>query len=122
MGRRKKKESPFRSILCSFMEQSNLSVRQTAMIAEVPPSTLANWRAGATPDDHLALHRLALHFGVTLGYLLTGEDDRSDISMSHPPSKSKILVFEAARITIEISESDKPQQPLLGMQQVCVDD
>lgn len=52
MGRRKKIDSPFRTILCQLMAATKLTVRNAARIAGVPPSTLANWRAGASPDNH----------------------------------------------------------------------
>jgi len=104
MGRRARKDTPFRTILCNFMKAEGLSVREAAKIAQVPPSTLANWRAGAMPDDHFALRRLAEHFGVTLGYLLTGEPD---LHVNGPPEREamvhegKILFKGYAKIIVQ---------------------
>lgn len=88
MGRRRKQDLPLRSILCPLMADAGLSVREAAKIAGVPPSTLANWRAGANPDDYIALKNLARHFGVTLAYLLTGEDDLAQSSSPAQPPEA----------------------------------
>lgn len=105
MGRRSKKGSPFRTILCQLMDNAGLSVREAAKIAAIPPSTLANWRAGANPDDHIALRRLSDHFGVTLGYMLTGQPDiitpEQVVSMQHAFEEGHLLFDGYAKITIQ---------------------
>ena len=114
MGRRRKTDSPFRAILCQLMDNTELSVRGAAQIAEVPPSTLANWRAGATPDNHLAIKRLSDYFGISLAFLLTGENENSEKKSDDPLIKkvrerigSDTLVLENAKVIIQFSHSEK---------------
>lgn len=98
---RKQEASPFRKILRELMVRRQLSVRQAAKIAGVPASTLSNWRTGATPEDYLALRRLADHLGVTLGYLLTGQPDLP-LASSVGDEGYEALVFEGyARILVQ---------------------
>ncbi|MBI3555224.1 MAG: hypothetical protein HY074_03035 [Deltaproteobacteria bacterium] len=75
MKRAEKGVSTFSKILTTLMAEKEVGVREAARIAGVGPSTLVSWRAGALPEDYIAVRKLAHHFGVTLGYLLTGEDD-----------------------------------------------
>lgn len=96
---RRKHESPFRKILCQLMEKQHLSVRRAAQIAGVAPSTVSNWRAGAAPEDYLALRRLADYLGVTLGYLLTGQADAPQANKDQD-SQHTVLFEGYARILI----------------------
>lgn len=78
MAVKKRKRSgptPFSKILRSLMTEKNLSVRAAADIARVGISTIDNWRAGALPEDYSAVKRLANGLGVSLSFLLTGEDE-----------------------------------------------
>lgn len=67
--------TPFSKILRSLMSEKKMTLRQAAQIAGVSPSTIDDWRAGALPEDYSAVKRLAQEFGVTLSFILTGEDD-----------------------------------------------
>lgn len=74
--------------LISLMSEKELSVREAATVAGVAASTLQSWRAGSPPKDFQAAKRLATRLGVTLSFLLTGEDDaRSD----QPASLAEVL-------------------------------
>lgn len=114
MGRRRKIDSPFRTILCQLMADTNLSVREAAKIAAVPPSTLANWRAGASPDNHLALKRLSDYFGISLAFLLTGENENVEKKTGDPHLQKQLetfvrdsIILENAKVIIQISHSEK---------------
>jgi transcriptional regulator with XRE-family HTH domain len=95
------------------MENNKLSVRDAAQIAGVPPSTLANWRAGASPDNHLALKRLSDHFGVSLAFLLTGEHEkfeRPDESLRQKIREDlacDCIVLENSKLIIQICRDEK---------------
>ena len=52
-----------------------MGVREAARAAGVGPSTIVSWRGGAHPEDYQAVKRLARALGVTLGFILTGEED-----------------------------------------------
>jgi hypothetical protein len=64
-----------------------------------------SWRAGASPEDFVAVKRLAVTLGTTLSYLLTGEDDARPSGVT--PTASECFedggcVFDGyARIKIE---------------------
>lgn len=82
-----------------------MTVRQAASIAGVASSTIDDWRGGALPEDYSAVKRLAQEFGVSLSFLLTGEDDLRDAS--HLPSITEVFedggaLFDGyAKITIQ---------------------
>ncbi|MGE4210116.1 MAG: helix-turn-helix domain-containing protein [Oligoflexales bacterium] len=59
------------------MQAASLTVREGADIAGVPTSTLQDWRAGRTPTNFKALRNLCKALGVSLSYLLTGEEDEA---------------------------------------------
>ena len=77
MATRKKKreERPFGRILTSLMKEKKITVKEAAKIAGVAQSTISDWRAGATPEDYLAVQQLANELGVSLSFILTGQDD-----------------------------------------------
>lgn len=52
-------------------------------MAGINPSTLVDWRAGALPDDYLAVNRLGLSLGVTMSFLLIVEDESRPIRSVH---------------------------------------
>lgn len=70
-----KSPSPFSKLLVSLMEERNLGVREAARAAQVSPSTIVSWRSGSLPEDYVAVKRLAKHLGVSLSFILTGEDE-----------------------------------------------
>lgn len=74
--KRKKKESPFSKILCDLMKRRRVTISEAAKIADVSTSTIADWRSGSSATDFIAVKKLARHLGVSLEFLLTGEDER----------------------------------------------
>lgn len=75
MSRRTKKNSPFGEIISVFMANRGLSTRALADIAGVSPGNIVDWRKGVNPTDYLAVARLADFFGVTVRFLLTGQEE-----------------------------------------------
>ena len=73
--RRRSGSTPFSKILRSLMTEKSISVREAAEVAGVGISTIDNWRAGALPEDYVAVRRLARKLGVSLSFILTGEDE-----------------------------------------------
>lgn len=71
------REKIFSANLCALMEGKGMSVRQAAKAAGVSVSTIQSWRTGSSPNDYLAVRRLALALGTTLTWLLTGEYEPS---------------------------------------------
>lgn len=58
------------------MASKSLTVREAAEVAGVSPSTIQGWREGSMPTDFDAVRKLAERLGVTLGFLLTGYEDK----------------------------------------------
>jgi transcriptional regulator with XRE-family HTH domain len=68
--------TPFAKILRSLMAEKGLTVRRTAELTGISPSTIDDWRGGALPEDYSAVKRLANNLGVSFSFLLTGEEDQ----------------------------------------------
>lgn len=97
--------TPFAKILRSLMKEKGISIRQAADIAGVASSTIDDWRAGALPENYLAVKKLAKGLGVSLSFILTGEDETRDVN--HLPSVAEVFddggaLFDGyAKITIQ---------------------
>lgn len=57
------------------MNEEGMTLKEAAEIAHVSQSTISDWRSGASPEDYVAVQRLANHLNVSLGFLLTGKED-----------------------------------------------
>ena len=64
------------------MKEKKITVREAANIAGVAKSTIDNWRSGAMPEDFLAVKKLAKALNVSFSFLLTGQDEDSELSPS----------------------------------------
>ena len=97
--------TPFAKILRSLMEEHKITIRQAASIAGVAHSTIDDWRGGALPEDYSAVKKLAVKFGVSLSFILTGEDDVHNFNQQ--PSIAEVFddggeLFDGyAKITIQ---------------------
>lgn len=79
MSRRKKTEpSIFARQLTALMKEHRLTIADAAKIAGKAQSTIGDWCSGTSPDDFAAVQRLANHFNVSLGFLLTSLEDKKD--------------------------------------------
>ena len=74
-SRRADRSVAFAKNLTALMTEKGMSVREAALAAGVSPSTIVDWRAGTAGTDYVSLCKLAKALGVSLSYLLTGEDD-----------------------------------------------
>lgn len=97
MPRPRRKETPIRKILVSRMTEKKMGVREAARIAKVSPSTISGWRSGAVPDDFAAVRRLAEALGISLSFLLTGEDD----SRRRAPPPCLAEVFQDGEVVFD---------------------
>jgi transcriptional regulator with XRE-family HTH domain len=69
------KDNDFSKRLIRLMEERDLTIRQLAEKSGTSPSNVANWREGFKATDYHALKRLSTTLGVSLSFLLTGEED-----------------------------------------------
>lgn len=64
------------------MKNQGMTVREAAKIAGVAVSTIQNWRSGSSPNDYVAVRKLANALQTSLAWLLTGEHDTGSQSIS----------------------------------------
>lgn len=83
-----RKKSLFGKNLTHLLEEKQISVREAARIAHVSSSTIVDWKSGTHPTDFLAIRRLSQALGVTLSFLLTGEEE---IRTNHPMPVSAVF-------------------------------
>lgn len=104
---RKRVASPFAKNLQMILKERGLSQRAAAEIAQVQPSVLAGWLAGAQANDPIAIQRLAKGLGCTFEWLLCGSDSQLEagkISLSElfesdvDPTFSGIFEITARRL------------------------
>jgi transcriptional regulator with XRE-family HTH domain len=86
------------------MQERKMGVRAAAEQAGVAPSVIVSWRSGAYPEDFVAVKRLAKALGVSMSFILTGEEDNG--GADHPTvtqvfDSDGILFDGFAKITIE---------------------
>lgn len=75
MARKKKIQSlPFSAILRRLMKERGLTFKAVAAMTEVPVSTVHDWCSSTTPQDLIAVGRLAKCLKLSLGELLLGEE------------------------------------------------
>jgi transcriptional regulator with XRE-family HTH domain len=81
---RRKDNAPFSKILRALMAEKGMKIREAARIAGVSPSTISAWCSGASPESFVGAKALAKALGVSLSFLLTGEEDNNRPSTSAP--------------------------------------
>ena len=73
----KKEQMPFPKILSSLLKERKVTIAQAAKACGVSPSTISDWKEGASPEDYLAVKKLAQFFEVSFSFLLTGVNNDS---------------------------------------------
>lgn len=103
MNRLKSKPTIFAKSLRALMSEKKVTVRQAAKMAGVSPSTIDDWRAGATPSDYLAVRELANALGVGFEMLLTGKQpvNQSKLSVTEVFEEDVMLFDGYAKISIQ---------------------
>lgn len=71
-----KKYGTIGSRIVNLMNENKISIRKLAKATDIPVSTLGNWMQNTVPTDFEAVSRLADHFGVSLVYILVGEETK----------------------------------------------
>lgn len=105
VGRQKRtKTSPFAKTLQAIMREQGLTIRKTAQMAGVSPSTIDDWRSGAMPADYLSVQKLATALGVSFEFLLTGKhpvETKNILSVTEVFEDGGALFDGYAKITIQ---------------------
>jgi transcriptional regulator with XRE-family HTH domain len=71
----KPKDMTFARNLQRLMEERSVGVRDLASRVGCSPANISDYRQGVIPQDFKLVRRMAHELGVTLSFLLTGEDD-----------------------------------------------
>ena len=89
------------------IELSNLSLKDAAMLCEIPYSSLQNWVSGARDPRSDALISLASHLGVSIDWLLTGQGPvRRNFPQENTVGVPRLSPAEGSLITLFRSVND----------------
>ncbi len=101
--KKKKDHGPFAEILRALMKENNMTIAQAAKAAGVSASTIADWREGGQPIRYLAVQKLAEHLGVSLSFILTGKEEKAQVTptIAQVFDESDYLFDGYAKITIQ---------------------
>lgn len=76
-------ESALSVFLKKLLKEQGLTIKRASEIAKTSPSVVQGWKDGATPSETVSnLKILCNHYGYSLSFALTGEQD--DIQDSDP--------------------------------------
>jgi transcriptional regulator with XRE-family HTH domain len=64
--------------LKSLLKEHSMSLRELSKTSGVPVSTLSEWSSNRSPKNSLQTKRVAEALGVTMHYLIFGEDDEQE--------------------------------------------
>lgn len=71
----KPKDMTFAKNLQRLMAEREVGVRELAKAVGCSPANISDYRQGVIPSDFTLVRRIAKELGVTMSFLLTGEDD-----------------------------------------------
>lgn len=83
-------------VLSQIIKQRRLTLREISKATGVPATTLAEWQANRTPKNPSQIKAVSKYLGVSLHFLLFGEED------SEEPIQ-KIMKEDFFKGTFEIS-------------------
>jgi transcriptional regulator with XRE-family HTH domain len=66
-------------ILSGIIKERRLTLKEIAMETGVPATTLAEWQANRTPKNPAQVRAVAKYLGISLHYLLFGEEDSQEL-------------------------------------------
>ena len=101
--KKKKVKGPFAQILCALMKENNCTIAKAAKISGVSPSSVSDWQQGASPENYLAVQKLAEYFGVSLSFMLTGKEEKNHTNptITQVFDEGEFLFDGFAKITIQ---------------------
>ena len=101
--KRRRNKLPFSKNLISLMQERGITIREAAKLAGVSHSTIDSWRSGRSPEDFIAVQKLATSLGTTLSFLLTGVNDNSykNHTITEVFEEGEVIIDGYARLTIK---------------------
>ena len=95
-------QQPFAKILTNLLAERKLTNKQAASIASVSPSTIQDWKTGTSPADLTALKKLSDGLGVSVAYLISGEEDKTKQPNINAVFENGAVIFDGyAKIFIQ---------------------
>lgn len=64
--------------LTSLMKEKKMTLAMASKVSGIAKSTIQSWRTGSSPTDFEGLKKLADSLGVSLEFVLTGEDSKQN--------------------------------------------
>lgn len=64
--------------LAKLLKEQNLSLRELSKRSGVPNSTLQEWSSNRSPKNPIQVQKVAQELGVSMHYLIFGEEDKSE--------------------------------------------
>lgn len=97
-------------IYCQLKEKKNVTDYQVAKDTGIPRSTFSEWKTGRYTPKNDKLQKIADYFGVTLEYLMTGED-RNGYYLDEETAKKAQELFDnpSMRILFDAARDSRPE-------------
>lgn len=97
---RSKENHEFNKRLSELIKKKGTTVLGLSKETEIPKSTLQDWTTNTVPTDFKAAARLARSLGVSLCYLLTGEEEVHGTDLEHLYDRDAVLIDGLAEVRI----------------------
>lgn len=65
-------------VFAKLLDESNKKAADVARATEIPSSTFTDWKKGRSTPKQEKLKKIADYFGVSVEYLMTGEEKKKD--------------------------------------------
>lgn len=89
-------------IFAKLLDESGKKAIDVSRATSIPPSTFTDWKKGRSTPKQDKLQKIADYFGVSIEYLMTGEEPTIDTS-----AQGYYIDEETARTAQEIYNNDK---------------
>ncbi len=90
----------FNKRLSELIRKRGVTVLSLSKETKIPKSTLQDWTTNTVPTDFKAAARLAKALGVSLSFLLTGEDEHAPEDLTNLYERDTVLIDGLAEIRI----------------------
>ena len=77
-----------------LLQKHNISAYRVAKEAGVTQTSLSNWKSGRNTPSTSTLQKIADYFGVTIDYLMTGEEKEKFRDLAQP-------IYESMKETVD---------------------
>lgn len=89
-----------------LMEKNRVNSKELADVAGVVPSAVTKWKSGSSIRND-ALSRIALHFGVSTDYLMSGAREKDDIALEQTAGAAINALHDKIRLQSQLIDSQR---------------